>query len=314
MVPRLAATSAVSVLVLGATLAACRGHRRRTGRLRIIAHRGVHQTFERAGVTGDTCTATRVEPIRHRFIENTIPAIEAAFAAGATMVEIDVHHTADGQVVVFHDWTLECRTNGRGVTQEQTLAYLRSLDVGYGYTADGGRTYPLRGAGVGLMPTLGEVLSRFPDREFVLNQKSSSRVTVDALARVLAPLPSEGLRRLHYWGVRGEELAVAVPGMGRALASGRRMKTCGLAILQGAGDEPLPSPCRDIILVLPEWSTRLLADWPEPFLSRAAASGSPVVIADVDDPATAARLTTLPLWGIMTDRIELIGPALTRDP
>ncbi len=71
--------------------------------------------------------------------------MHAAFDAGADIVEFDVHPTTDGHFAVFHDWTLDCRTDGKGVTREHTLAELKKLDAGYGYTADGGKTYPLRG-------------------------------------------------------------------------------------------------------------------------------------------------------------------------
>ncbi len=58
------------------------------------------------------------------------------------MVEIDVAPTKDGKMVLFHDWTVDCRTNGKGETRDLTLAELKALDIGYGYTADGGKTYP----------------------------------------------------------------------------------------------------------------------------------------------------------------------------
>ena len=69
--------------------------------------------------------------------------MRAAFDAGADIVEFDVHPTTDGHFAVFHDWTLDCRTDGKGVTREHTLAELKKLDVGYGYTADGGKTFPV---------------------------------------------------------------------------------------------------------------------------------------------------------------------------
>ena len=54
----------------------------------------------------------------------------------------------------------------RGVTREYTMEELEQLDIGYGYTADNGETYPFRGKGVGLMPTLDEVFYRFPEYLF----------------------------------------------------------------------------------------------------------------------------------------------------
>jgi glycerophosphoryl diester phosphodiesterase len=52
-----------------------------------------------------TAIAHRGEPVDHR--ENTLPAFEAAVAAGADMVEIDLRRTRDGAIVVLHDQTLE---------------------------------------------------------------------------------------------------------------------------------------------------------------------------------------------------------------
>ena len=123
----------------------------------LLAHRGLGQTFDIAGATNDTCTATRIHPPEHPYLENTIPSMRAAFEYGADIVELDVHPTKDGQFAVFHDWTLDCRTDGSGVTREKTMEELKKLDIGYGYTADGGKTYPFRGKGVGLTPTLDEV-------------------------------------------------------------------------------------------------------------------------------------------------------------
>lgn len=77
---------------------------------------------------------------------------------------------------MLHDWTLDCRSNGTGVTREHGLAELKSLDIGYGHTADGGKTFPLRGKGIGMMPTLDEVLARFPGKRFLINIKSKMRL------------------------------------------------------------------------------------------------------------------------------------------
>src|SRR5690606_3207226 len=108
----------------------------------------------------------------HGLLENTLPSMEAAFGAGADIVEIDVHPTTDGQFAVMHDWTLDCRTDGQGETRAHDMATLRSLDIGYGYTADEGQTYPLRGKGVGQMPELSDVLTDMPSRNFLINFKS----------------------------------------------------------------------------------------------------------------------------------------------
>ena len=89
----------------------------------------MHQTYSREGLTAETCTATRIFPPAHDFLENTLPSMEAAFNNGADIVEFDIHPTTDGHFAVLHDWTLDCRTNGTGVTREHSLAELKGLDV-----------------------------------------------------------------------------------------------------------------------------------------------------------------------------------------
>lgn len=82
--------------------------------------------------------------------ENTFASFERAIALGVDAIEIDVHLTADGEVVVIHDPDLERTTDGRGMVGGATLAELKTLDVGvhFGPEFAGQR-----------IPTLGEVLA-----------------------------------------------------------------------------------------------------------------------------------------------------------
>ena len=56
--------------------------------LSFLAHRGVHQTYAGVRLDRDTCTANPIHPLTHSFIENTLPSMEAAFAAGADIKEM----------------------------------------------------------------------------------------------------------------------------------------------------------------------------------------------------------------------------------
>ena len=155
-----------------------------------IAHRGVHHTYHRIDLERDTCTANRIDPPTHDLIENTLPSMEAAFEAGASIVEIDIHLTPDGEFAVFHDWTLDCRTEAQGQTNKTAMTLLRTLDAGYGYTADGGGTFPLRGKGAGMIKSLTEVLDAFPEGRFLINFKSRRPVEGQVLAELLASNPA----------------------------------------------------------------------------------------------------------------------------
>lgn len=92
--------------------------------------------------------------------ENTLPSFALGLELGADILELDVHGTLDGEIVVFHDPTLERTTDGEGLLKERTLAQLRELDAGYHFTRDG-RDFPYRGQGV-RVTTFEEVLRRFP--------------------------------------------------------------------------------------------------------------------------------------------------------
>src|SRR5918911_1481417 len=93
--------------------------------------------------------------------ENTIEAFRLAVEAGAGGLELDVHMTRDGHIVVIHDATVDRTTSGTGAVSEMTLDELRMLDAGHNFSPDGGPTRPYRGRGV-RVPTLGEVLEGFP--------------------------------------------------------------------------------------------------------------------------------------------------------
>jgi len=142
------------------------------GKRVLIAHRGVSQLFDHRGVTDDSCTATRIYPPEHAYIENSLPSMKVAIGRDAGAVKFDVAATKDGRLAVFHDWTLDCRTDGKGDIRDRTMAELKRLDIGYGYTADGGKTFPLRGKGVGLMPSLDDVLRDLGHASLIVNFKS----------------------------------------------------------------------------------------------------------------------------------------------
>ena len=102
--------------------------------------------------------------------ENSMPAFQRAAELGIVYMELDVHLTRDGHVIVFHDETLERTTNGHGQVKDHTLAELRQLDAGYNFSPDDGKTFPFRGQGV-TISRLTEVLRDFPQIRFTVEIK-----------------------------------------------------------------------------------------------------------------------------------------------
>ena len=98
---------------------------------------------------------------RGLYPENTMLSFHKAAELPIDGLEIDIHSTADGVLVVFHDATLERTTNGNGRVQDHTFAELQQLDAGFRFTPDGGQTFPFRGQGI-TIPTLAEVFETFP--------------------------------------------------------------------------------------------------------------------------------------------------------
>lgn len=92
---------------------------------------------------------------------NTMEAFRLALEQGADILELDVHMTRDGVVVVSHDETIDRMTDGTGLIREMTLAELRQYDFGYDFSPDNGQSFPYRGKGV-TIPTLEEVFEAFP--------------------------------------------------------------------------------------------------------------------------------------------------------
>ena len=95
-----------------------------------------------------------------RYPENTLEAFRAGIEAGADALELDVHATRDGTVVVIHDERLDRTTDGKGLVRDHTLASLRALDAGCRFVdRQGGR--PFANCGV-RVPRLEDVLAAFP--------------------------------------------------------------------------------------------------------------------------------------------------------
>lgn len=65
--------------------------------------------------------------------ENTFASYEAALAIGVDAIELDVHLSRDGHLVVIHDANLARTTSGQGLVHEHTLAELKALDAGSWY-------------------------------------------------------------------------------------------------------------------------------------------------------------------------------------
>jgi glycerophosphoryl diester phosphodiesterase len=287
----------------------------RAGKPGILAHRGMGQAFRREGVGNDTCTATRILPPLRDYVENTLPNIHQALQLGAAVVEIDLQPTRDGHFVVFHDWTLDCRTDGHGVTREHTLEELQALDVGWGYTADGGKTFPYRGHGRGQMPTLDRTLAVFPDASFLLHVKGDDPDEGERLATLLLALPAERRERLAVYGGDRPIAVVRARVSDVRTMSRSSLKRCWTGYLAGGWSGHVPQACTRSILLLPLNYAPLMWGWPDRLLDRMETAGSKLFVTapyhgewteGIDSKEMLAKLPEGYRGGIWTDAIDLI--------
>ena len=204
--------------------------------------------------------------------------MRAAFEAGADIVELDIHPTTDGHFAVFHDWTLDCRTDGKGVTREHSLADLKTLDVGHGYSADGGKTFPLRGKGVGAMPTLDEVLAAFPGKGFFIHIKSRDRSEGEKLAARLKRLAPEERVSLAVYGASEpvEEVKRQLPDL--YVGARGALKDCLLGYIATGWFGRVPEACRGRVMLVPANVAPWLWGWPNRFMARMKATQTAVFI------------------------------------
>jgi len=246
---------------------------------KVVAHRGLAQTFDVSMVEWDTNTAEIIYEPEHPYLENTIPSMQAAFDLGADMVELDIRLTKDNKLAVFHDFTLEYRTDGTGEVKDYTMAELKTLDIGYGYTADNGQTYPFRGKGIGLMPELGEVFTAFPDKELLIHVKDSDIKTYEVLWNdYLSTMTNERLAQITVYGNNTgiEFLREQSPTL--RLLSMSMMKSALLKYELIGFTGYIPKELHNMELHIPQKYAKFLWGWPNKFVKRMESVNTRVVL------------------------------------
>lgn len=233
--------------------------------------------------------------------ENTLAAFDSAVAAGAGGLELDVHMTRDGHVVVIHDATVDRTTDGSGAVRDMTLAELRRLDAGYRYYQDGG--YPYRDRRL-RVPTLEEVLRRFPQVYVNIEikeeqpgiEQSVLYAIEDARAadRVLVVSRNDGVIERFRETSGGRILT------GASKREIRIFYLLSRVHLEGMLDPPydalqVPVDYQGIRLVTPR------------FLAAGHSQGVRVDVWTVDNPGEMRRLLDLGVDGVMTDRPKTLA-------
>lgn len=224
--------------------------------------------------------------------ESTLAAFTTALAAGAERLELDVHASADGEVVVFHDDTLDRTTDGAGPVRSLSLAQIRALDAGYGFLAPDG-SHPFRGRGH-RVPTFAEVLEAFPEVPLNVEIKADDAALVDAVRGLLERFGAmERVLLAAESGAVMDKIRARIPGVVTGMSLPEVLEFMGSAGLPGYRPRgralQVPVSYAGVPIVTGH------------FLAAARALALEVHVWVIDEEAEMEALLDLGVDGIMTD-------------
>ena len=225
----------------------------------------------------------------HEHPENTMAAFEHAVALGYRYLETDVHATADGVLVAFHDDALDRMTDRRGLIADLPWSEVRQARV----------------AGDHAVPLLEDLLGTWPETRINIDPKHDAAVVplVEVLRRTASItrvcIGAFSDRRLARIGRRlGPSLCTSLGPFGVA-----RLKVAGAGLPAGA----LPAACVQVPV-----STRGITVTDAALVRAAHARGMQVHVWTVDDGPEMERLLDLGVDGLMTDRPGVLKQVLER--
>jgi len=243
----------------------------------LAVYRGGGQLVNYQQIYKNNCTASSIVESENQTIENTVQSLDLANDLGVEIFHINANMTADGQFVVFHDWTLDCATNGSGVVNETDLQDILALDAGYGFTYDNGNTYPFRGKGYRIS-TLKEVLNRFPKKEFWVNLKANSEEAFDGLRILLENEYPERLDSiLVFTSPKGLNFYQSEAPRIAAL-SFESTKSCVIQYIVYGWTSIIPPVCEKRAILLPPSKTKYLWGYPEKLAAHVRKKGGRVFL------------------------------------
>jgi glycerophosphoryl diester phosphodiesterase len=235
--------------------------------------------------------------------ENTLGAFRLAVEAGADAIELDVHLTADGELAIVHDPTLDRTTDRTTTVATATMAAIREADAGWAFPGPA-NDYPFRGTGM-TVPALPDVLAWLPEG-VGLAVEVKATAAADA---VVAALAGSAVREAGLVTVmsfledaigRVRELSPEIP-TGLLLVPGDSFERGLKWVVEHGHPAVLP------------YDADLGAD-PAPNVALATSWGSRVGCYVVNEPERMQQLAATGLWGFVTDVPDVARAALGPRP
>ncbi len=229
--------------------------------------------------------------------ENTILAFEKAREMGVDVLEIDVHPTKDGKIVVIHDDTVDRTTNGKGRVMELTYKEIEELDAAYSFSKDNGKTFPFRGKGIKI-PLLSEVLEKFNDMRISIEIKETDGNTEE---KVLELVKRYGMEDKVIIASEDYEILKKVRELDPKIATSMSEKEIRSFYIAFVTFIPLNlyKPKGDALMIPPQAEGVILAK--KSFINAAHNKGLRVIVWTINDKERMRNLIKLGVDGIITD-------------
>jgi glycerophosphoryl diester phosphodiesterase len=257
--------------------------------------------------SGSVATVHRVIKVAHRggaglAPENTLAAFRSGLEQGADALELDVHLSRDGELVVIHDPALSRTTNAAGDVGAMTFAELRKLDASARYF----------GPPVGrqLIPTLQEVIDLAKGRASL-----QIEIKVRADGSRYPGIESKVVEALRQSGMVDDAVILSFdfPTLTSVKALEPRLRTCAListAYLQKVGKRG-PTAVAGEMTALGVTSVGVEKTWLlEPLYKELRSRGLGVGVWTVDDPEEMKRFASMGVDFITSNRPDLLREAL----
>lgn len=238
---------------------------------------------------------------------NTLFAMQQAAGLGVDVLEMDLHITKDGVLVLIHDETVDDTTDGTGLVEEMTLAELQQLDAGFDWSPDDGATFPFRDQGI-TIPSMEEIFQTFPDYSMTIELKETEGSMAEPFCNLIHQYAMQDqIVVASFHDERMNEFRLVCP---EVATSSARQETTTFVLLTKVFLGRIYSPNFHSLQV-PRKSSGITVMTPS--LVRAAHErGLAVEPWTIDDPEEMRQYIEWGVDGIMTDRPDLLLEVLGR--
>lgn len=236
--------------------------------------------------------------------EATVYACKKSVESGSIdILEMDVHVTKDGHLVVIHDNTVDRTTDGTGTVEGLTFEEIRKLDAGY--RVEEGGTFPFRGKGIKISELI-EFFEALGKNRFYIEIKTKDPRAVPKLLEAIDQYKMrDRVVIASTYQDPLDELSRLAPDIARAASFGEAVGWILRAKLRlsGTGEPKFQA------LAIPPFGAGWIFN--QQLIDAAHAQGIKVHLWTINDPEQMLRWKAAGVDGLMTDKIELLSKTVT---